>query len=78
MHGANLDQAKEKLFKFLSGWLGGPDLFIQEYGHPRLRMRHFPFEIGIEERDQWVLFPSELKNAISGFSVCARPWMICQ
>lgn len=55
MHGANLDHAKEKLFKFLSGWLGGPDLFIQEYGHPRLRMRHFPFEIGIEERDQWVL-----------------------
>ena len=54
MHGANLDQAKEKLFKFLSGWLGGPDLFIQEYGHPRLRMRHFPFSIGVEERDQWV------------------------
>ena len=55
MHGASLDHAKEKLFKFLSGWLGGPDLFIQEFGHPRLRMRHFPFDIGIEERDQWVL-----------------------
>ena len=55
MHAADLSGAKSKLFKFLSGWLGGPDLFIQEYGHPRLRMRHFPFTIGVKERDQWML-----------------------
>ncbi len=55
MHAADLGGATEKLFKFLSGWLGGPDLFIQEYGHPRLRMRHFPFPIGVRERDQWML-----------------------
>jgi len=54
MHGADLTGAKTKLFKFLSGWLGGPDLFVKEFGHPRLRMRHFPFEIGVEARDQWV------------------------
>jgi len=42
------------LFKFFSGWLGGPDLYQQEFGHPRLRRRHFPFTIGIEERDQWM------------------------
>jgi len=54
MHAADLGSAKGKLFKFLSGWLGGPDLFIQEYGHPRLRMRHFPFAIGVSERDQWM------------------------
>jgi hemoglobin len=39
---------------FLSGWLGGPDLFVEKFGHPRLRARHSPFEIGINERDQWV------------------------
>jgi hemoglobin len=39
----------------MSGWLGGPDLFFEEYGHPRLRARHFPFAIGVDERDQWML-----------------------
>ena len=44
----------DKLFKFLSGWLGGPDLFIQQYGHPRLRQRHFSFKVNQQVRDQWV------------------------
>lgn len=55
MHAADLSGAEAKLFKFLSGWLGGPDLFVEEYGHPRLRARHFPFPIGVSERDQWML-----------------------
>ena len=55
MHAEDLTSTKQKLFKFLSGWLGGPDLFVQEYGHPRLRRRHFPFAIGESERDQWML-----------------------
>lgn len=55
MHANDLSEARNKLFKFLSGWLGGPDLFVQEYGHPRLRMRHFPFAITTNERDQWML-----------------------
>lgn len=55
MHGTSLDGARVKLFKFLSGWLGGPNLYWEEYGHPRLRMRHFPFAIGEGERDQWML-----------------------
>ncbi len=55
MHAADLSGAGDKLFKFLSGWLGGPDLFIEEYGHPRLRARHFPFRIGMDERNQWML-----------------------
>ncbi len=55
MHAVSLSGARSKLFKFLSGWLGGPDLFVQEYGHPRLRQRHFPFAIGAAERDQWML-----------------------
>ncbi len=51
----NLPQAEEKLFEFLSGWLGGPNLYIEKYGHPKLRARHLPFPIGKPERDQWML-----------------------
>lgn len=53
-HGATLDDAQQKLFWFLCGWLGGPDYFVERFGHPRLRARHLPFSIGIKERDQWV------------------------
>ncbi|WII72368.1 group II truncated hemoglobin [Bdellovibrio sp. 22V] len=55
MHPGNLQGSEEKLFMFLSGWLGGPSLFQEKYGHPRLRARHMPFEIGKSERDQWML-----------------------
>lgn len=54
LHAEDLQGARDKLFKFLSGWLGGPNLYIEEFGHPRLRMRHLPFSIGAEERDQWM------------------------
>lgn len=53
-HGSDLVGARQKLFMFLSGWLGGPSLYVDQFGHPRLRMRHMPFSIGIQERDQWV------------------------
>lgn len=55
LHAENLQEAEDKLFMFLSGWLGGPNLFMEKYGHPRLRARHLPFKIGRTERDQWVL-----------------------
>ncbi len=55
MHAKSLRASREKLFLFLSGWLGGPDLYIQKYGHPMLRRRHLPFKIGRRERDQWML-----------------------
>jgi hemoglobin len=54
MHPADLANSRDKLYMFLSGWLGGPDLFVEKFGHPRLRGRHMPFAIGIDERDQWV------------------------
>jgi len=53
-HGSTLEQARQKLFWFLSGWLGGPQHYTDRFGHPRLRMRHMPFTIGIRERDQWL------------------------
>ena len=54
LHAKSLKASREKLFLFLSGWLGGPDLYIQKYGHPMLRRRHLPFAIGGRERDQWM------------------------
>ena len=53
-HGSTLDDARDKLFWFLCGWLGGPDHYQERFGHPRLRARHLPFAIGVKERDQWV------------------------
>ncbi len=53
-HGASLDEARQKLAWFLTGWLGGPQHYIERFGHPRLKMRHMPFKIGIVERDQWL------------------------
>jgi hemoglobin len=55
MHAEDLQNSEDKLFKFLSGWMGGPQLFVQEYGHPMLRRRHLPFAISESERDQWLL-----------------------
>lgn len=55
MHPASLAGSEEKLFMFLSGWLGGPNLFVEKYGHPRMRARHLPFKISKSERDQWML-----------------------
>ncbi len=54
VHGDSLDSARDKLFWFLCGWLGGPNHYIERFGHPRLRARHLPFRIGIAERDQWL------------------------
>lgn len=65
IHAESLASAKDKLFKFLSGWLGGPNLFIEEFGHPMLRARHFPFAIGPSERDQWMLCMNKALYEIS-------------
>lgn len=54
-HGPDLSNARDRLFWFLCGWMGGPDHYMSRFGHPRLRMRHMPFAIGTRERDQWVL-----------------------
>jgi hemoglobin len=54
LHAQSLNRSREKLFMFLSGWSGGPQLYMERFGHPRLRMRHMPFSIGMVERDQWL------------------------
>ncbi|MCA3028272.1 MAG: group II truncated hemoglobin [Rhodocyclaceae bacterium] len=54
LHPASLAASRDKLYMFLTGWLGGPPLYTSEFGHPRLRARHLPFAIGEAERDQWM------------------------
>ncbi|MCB6184364.1 group II truncated hemoglobin [Leeia sp. TBRC 13508] len=54
MHPEDLQGSADKLYMFLSGWLGGPDLYQQKFGHPMLRARHMPFPIDSSGRDQWM------------------------
>ena len=54
MHPTTLEGSREKLYRFLSGWSGGPDIYTQKYGAPFLRARHLPFPIGSKERDDWL------------------------
>jgi hemoglobin len=54
LHPGALDGSRDKLSWFLCGWLGGPDHYVERFGHPRLRARHLPYPIGIAERDQWL------------------------
>ncbi len=55
IHPADLTESGNKLFDFLSGWLGGPQRYIEKHGHPMLRRRHLPYSIGPQERDEWLL-----------------------
>jgi hemoglobin len=84
-HGSSLESAREKLHLFLSGWLGGPPLYTDRFGHPMLRARHLPFAIGTEERDQWMAcmiqameeteVPQELRTALEGAFFKTADWM---
>ena len=55
IHPQSLKLSEEKLYQFLSGWLGGPQLFQQQYGNPALRARHMPFAVDEAMRDQWLM-----------------------
>ena len=84
-HGSDLSQARQKLFWFLCGWLGGPNHYVDRFGHPRLRMRHMPFAIGVQERDQWVAcmdqamqeteVPTELRTRLRNSFMQTADWM---
>ena len=54
LHATSLKASREKLYLFLTGWTGGPPVYVERHGHPRLRMRHFPFRIAERERDEWL------------------------
>jgi hemoglobin len=64
MHAASLKGSEEKLFMFLTGWMNGPQLFAEKFGHPKLRQRHMPFAIGDKERDQWMQCMTQALNDV--------------
>ena len=66
LHPADLAGSREKLYLFLSGWLGGPQLYAEKFGHPMLRARHLPFAIGLAERDAWLAC---MKQAMSDCAI---------
>lgn len=55
MHAEDLAPVRDKLFEFLSGWLGGPSLYFQRTGSVCITEAHRPFAIGEPERDQWLM-----------------------
>ena len=85
VHGPDLSNARERLFMFLCGWLGGPNYYIEKHGHPRLRMRHMPFAIGVKERNEWVAcmdqamqeleVPTDLRNRLNVSFFQTADWM---
>ena len=73
LHPADLTESREKLFWFMSGWLGGPQLFVEKRGHPMLRRRHFPFAVDTAMRDQWMHCMSQaLKEHVSDEELRAK------
>jgi hemoglobin len=85
MHPTPTDSSRDKLYWFLSGWTGGPSLYIERFGHPRLRARHLPFSIGIAERDQWLRcmerameeleLPASLREGLTNAFSQTADWM---
>jgi hemoglobin len=85
LHPPSLDSSRDKLFWFLSGWLGGPSLYIERFGHPKLRARHLPFAIASRERDQWMTcmvqamhdreVPAQLAQALEKAFFGTADWM---
>lgn len=55
MHGKDLGPMRDRLFAFLSGWLGGPQLYFQLPDRKCIVSVHKPYAIGVEERDQWMM-----------------------
>ena len=68
-HPDDLAHSRDKLFWFLCGWLGGPQHYMERFGHPLLRGRHMPFSIGESERDQWM---GCMKQAMIELEIPAR------
>jgi hemoglobin len=61
----DLGPARRRLTLFLAQYWGGPSLYGEERGHPRLRMRHAPFEIGSDERDRWLHHMTEAVRSLN-------------
>ena len=86
LHPADLSGSRDKLFMFLSGYLGGPPLYQERIGAPMLRARHLPYPIGKAERDAWLacmglaledteVEPPELRDWLMQQFLATADWM---
>ena len=65
IHPADLSGSEAKFYDYLTGYLGGPPVYVEKHGHPMLRRRHFVAPIGSAERDEWLLcFRRAMKETI--------------
>lgn len=55
IHPPDLSLSEEKFYDYMTGYLGGPPVYVEKHGHPMLRRRHFVAPIGAQERDEWLL-----------------------
>ena len=63
--GTETSGARHRLVLFLAQYWGGPDAYMEERGHPRLRMRHAPYVIADRERDHWLMhMATAIENTI--------------
>ena len=76
MHGEDMTLMREKLYEFFSGWLGGPQLFIEKYGHPQLRARHMPFAVNVQVRNEWIACFAQAMSELDIDKALAEPVLI--
>ncbi|TCL74536.1 group II truncated hemoglobin [Rhizobium sp. BK251] len=75
IHPPSLTGSEEKLYEYLTGYLGGPPLYVEKRGHPMLRRRHFVASIGPVERDEWLLcFRRAMEETIANEKLRAIIW----
>ena len=55
LHPDSLAGSEQNLFEYLSGWFGGPTMYTDKKGHPRMRQRHAPYAVTPEAKDEWML-----------------------
>ena len=77
LHPADITGSRDKLYLFLSGWLGGPPLYTDKFGHPMLRARHLPFAIGTAERDAWMACMTQAAEVVIADEKL-RTWLLEQ
>jgi hemoglobin len=78
LHPESLAGSTDKLYWFLSGWLGGPPLYAEKIGNPMLRARHLPFAIGRAERDQWLACMKQALDDCEAGPPQFREWLLGQ
>ena len=76
MHGEDMTLIREKLYEFFSGWLGGPQLFVEKYGHPQLRSRHMPFAVNVQVRNEWIACFAQAMSELDIDKALAEPVLI--